>query len=102
VSAASDESRGASGPDTPSPDGDEAALVVVPDFTTLRVPQARRAARAVGLRLIVRDDFGDPIEASFSPGYRVRSQQVPAGRAVPRGTEVRALAEAPAPIVSGY
>lgn len=83
------------------PDTD-AELVSVPDLTDLRVPQARRAARALGLRLVVRDTYGSAIDTFYAPRYRIRSQRVPAGQTVPRGTEVRALAEDPAPIVSGY
>ncbi len=88
---------------TPSREPDtDADLVSVPDLTDLRVPQARRAARALGLRLVVRDPYGSAIDTFYAPRYRIRSQRVPAGRSVPRGTEVRALAEDPAPIVSGY
>jgi hypothetical protein len=83
------------------PDTD-AELVSVPDLTDLRVPQARRAARALGLRLVVRDTYGSAIDTFYAPRYRIRSQRVPADQTVPRGTEVRALAEDPAPIVSGY
>ncbi|MFO0712252.1 MAG: PASTA domain-containing protein [Sandaracinus sp.] len=85
-----------------SSDPDEAGLVVVPDLTGLRVPQARRAARALGLRLVVRSDLGESIPAFVSARYLVRSQRVAAGARVPPGAEVRAMAEDPSPVVGGY
>ena len=80
----------------------EPGLVSVPDLSGLRVPEARRAARALGLRLVIRDELGYAIDTYLAPRYLVRSQRVPAGTRVSRGSEVRALAEDPTPIVSGY
>ncbi len=88
-----------------TPPGNDAVagdLVVMPDLGTLRVPQARRVARESGLRLIIRDEYDAAIDTYMAPRYRIRSQLVAPGTSVPRGSDVRALAEDPSPIVAGY
>ncbi len=81
----------------------DADRIAVPDFTGLRLPVARRRARELGLRLVVRDPGGDAIQTWLAPRYRMRTQTVDVGTSVERGSLVRAVAADPMPlIVSGY
>ncbi len=89
-------------PATATAPGPSQPSVAIPDFSDLRVPAARRLARAHGLRLVIRDPNGYAINQYLSSGFRIRSQRVAPGTVVPEGTEVRALAEDPSPIVAGY
>lgn len=78
------------------------AAVVVPDFASMRVPAARRHARELGLRLVIRDPYGLAIDRYDAPRYLVRRQHTEPGAAVPRGSTVRLVAEDPSPPVMGY
>lgn len=81
---------------------DAPAGVVVPDFATLRVPAARRQARALGLHLVVRDTYGQAIDPYDAPRYVVLRQRTEPGAQVPAGSTVRLVAEDPTPPVMGY
>ncbi|MFO0686826.1 MAG: hypothetical protein U0234_32485 [Sandaracinus sp.] len=76
--------------------------VAVPDFASLRVPAARRRARTLGLRLVVRDPYGQAIDLYDAPRYVVRRQRTEPGAQVPTGSTVRLVAEDPTPPVMGY
>ncbi|MEX1364236.1 MAG: PASTA domain-containing protein [Nannocystaceae bacterium] len=73
--------------DPPAP-----ALVMVPDISGMRLDRARRELKAVGLRLVARDTWGDRIERSWYRDYKVRTQKVAAGTEVEPGSRVRVKA----------
>jgi hypothetical protein len=80
----------------------EPMLVVVPDFKTLRVSAARRLARDLELKLVVRDTYGDPISAEEGSAYRIRKQDLSSGTTVNPGTRIKVRARAIATYSDGY
>jgi len=58
---------------------DSETRVRVPDFVGLRLSEAKRTARALGLRIRARDASGSSIPPDVARYYRVRSQRTDAG-----------------------
>jgi len=74
-------------------DGASAAAVdapaTVPDVEGMSLREASRALKAAGLRVIVRDEYGETIERDVWREFRVRKQTIAAGAVVDPGTWVR-------------
>jgi hypothetical protein len=67
----------------------EPAPLVVPDFTGKRLSVARREARALGLKLVARDAYGDRILPEFAGYYRVKKQLTQVGTRLAPGDTVQ-------------
>jgi hypothetical protein len=67
----------------------QAAPLLVPDFTGKRLSVARREARALGLKLVARDAYGERISADVAAYYRVRKQLTAAGTPLSPGDVVQ-------------
>ncbi|WAS96652.1 PASTA domain-containing protein [Nannocystis punicea] len=78
------------------------ALVVVPDIEQMTLRKAAKELAAVGLKLSVRDEYGDAVPRWSWGDYEVRTQKVDAGTEVVPGATVKAKARALRRLVSGY
>jgi hypothetical protein len=68
-----------------TPRSAEPAALSMPDFTGKRLSTARKEAKALGLKLVARDAYGDRIEPDFAAFYRVRKQLTQVGAHVKPG-----------------
>jgi hypothetical protein len=68
------------------------ALVLVPDIEQMTVRTAAKELAAVGLKLSVRDQYGDRIARELWGEYEVRTQKLDAGTEVAPGSTVKAKA----------
>jgi len=73
--------------------------VLVPDFVGKRYAVARREAKALGIKVSARDDYGERVPASVAHLYRVTSQSVAAGSSLPAGGQLAFQVREP---VTGY
>ncbi|WP_267683875.1 PASTA domain-containing protein [Nannocystis sp. SCPEA4] len=78
------------------------ALVVVPDIEQMTLRKAAKELAAVGLKLSVRDEYGDAVPRWSWGDYEVRTQKVDAGTEVVPGATVKAKARPLRRLVSGY
>lgn len=78
------------------------ALVLVPSIEGLSLHKARKQLAAVGLKLAVRDEYGDKIERAYWNEYEVRKQKVDAGAEVEPGSTVKVKARVRLRYASGY
>ncbi|MEM7151469.1 MAG: PASTA domain-containing protein [Myxococcota bacterium] len=66
-----------------------AAMVTMPDVVGMKVNEARRELKKLGLVMTVRDSYNDKIPIEYQRDYKVRRQAVDAGTALSEGTWVR-------------
>lgn len=78
------------------------ALVVVPDIERMNLRQAAKRVAELGLKLSVRDEYGEKIPRWAWGGYQVRAQHVEAGTEVVPGSTVKAKVREPKRVASGY
>ncbi|PCC73465.1 PASTA domain-containing protein [Nannocystis exedens] len=78
------------------------ALVIVPSIEGLSLHKARKQLAAVGLKLAVRDEYGEKIERAYWSEYEVRKQKVDAGAEVEPGSTVKVKARVRLRYASGY
>lgn len=78
------------------------ALVVVPDIERMGVREATKRLAAVGLKLAVRDDYGNKIPRMVWGSYEVRTQKIEAGTEVAPGSTVKAKAREIVRYAAGY
>jgi hypothetical protein len=78
------------------------ALVRVPDIEQMTVRTAAKELAAVGLKLSVRDEYGDRVARELWGEYEVRTQKIDAGSEVTPGSTVKAKAKARVRYASGY
>lgn len=81
--------------------GKATVRVRVPDLSGMRLSTARKTLRAAGLDIEPHDRWGDPIYSGTHRFYRVRSQEVAAGRELADGATVEVEA-ASIGFASGY
>lgn len=78
------------------------ALVMVPDIEQMSVRSAAKELAAVGLKLSVRDEYGDRIARELWGEYEIRTQKIEAGAEVTPGSTVKAKARARVRYAAGY
>ncbi|MEM9458925.1 MAG: PASTA domain-containing protein [Myxococcota bacterium] len=78
------------------------ALVIVPNLRGMSLRKARRTLKEVGLKISVRDSYGDKIPREYWSEYRVRRQKTEAGAEVEPGSRVRVKARERIRAASGY
>ena len=76
--------------------------LTAPDFVGMRLPAARKQAKALGIKLSVRDEYGERVPGDVAYQYTVRKQDVTAGSAVTAGTTVTLRARMRAAYAMGY
>jgi hypothetical protein len=89
-------------PTDPEPAEPEATLIVVPDLKGMNLRKARKELKAVGLKLSVRDEWGDKVARDEYRYYKVRSQKIEAGAKVEAGSWVRVKARERYEVFQGY
>ena len=67
----------------------QVAMVTMPDLIGMRVNEARRELKKLGLVMTVRDAYNDKIPIQWQRDYKVRRQTVKAGAELEKGTWVR-------------
>jgi hypothetical protein len=78
------------------------ALITMPDLEGMRMPEARSQLRALGLKVVARDEWADPIPRETARRHRVFKQSKPAGTELDRGTWVRITARERVRVAQGY
>lgn len=78
------------------------ALVAVPDIEGMSLRKAKRQLAAVGLKLSVRDDYGEKIPREYWSEYKVRKQRLDAGTEVEAGSTVKVKARMRMRYAQGY
>jgi hypothetical protein len=78
------------------------ALVAVPDIAGMGLRKARKELAAVGLKLAVRDEYGDKLPAEDWSEYKVGTQRVEAGTEVVPGSTVKVKAKMLRRYAMGY
>jgi hypothetical protein len=78
------------------------ALVAVPDIEGMSLRKAKKQLAAVGLKLSVRDEYGDKIPRSYWSSYKVRKQKLDAGTEVEAGSTVKVKARVRMTYAMGY
>jgi hypothetical protein len=83
--------------DPPAP-----ALVAVPDIEGMSLRKAKKALAAAGLKMSVRDEYGEKIPREYWSEYKVRKQKLDAGAEVEAGSTVKVKARYRVRISMGY
>lgn len=78
------------------------ALVAVPDLEGMTLRKAKKQLAALGLKMSVRDEYGDRIPRDIWQAYKVRSQKLEAGTEVEPGSTVKIKARMRASYAMGY
>lgn len=78
------------------------ALVAVPDIEGMSLRKAKKQLAAVGLKLAVRDEYGEKIPREYWGEYKVRKQRVDAGTEVEAGATVKVKARVRMSYAMGY
>jgi len=78
------------------------ALVAVPDISGMSLRKAKKQLAAVGLKLSVRDEYGEKIPREFWSEYKVRKQKLDAGTEVEAGSTVKVKARMRMRYAQGY
>lgn len=78
------------------------ALVAVPDIEGMSLRKAKKQLAAVGLKLAVRDEYGDKIPREYWNEYKVRTQKLDAGTEVAAGSTVKVKARMRMRYAQGY
>lgn len=78
------------------------ALVAVPDIEGMSLRKAKKQLAAVGLKLAVRDEYGEKIPREYWSEYKVRKQRVDAGTEVEAGATVKVKARIRMNYAMGY
>lgn len=78
------------------------ALVVVPDIEGMSLRKAKKQLAAVGLKLAVRDEYGEKIPREYWSEYKVRKQKLDAGAEVEAGSTVKVKARVRQSYAMGY
>ncbi len=78
------------------------ALVAVPDIEGMSLRKAKKQLAAVGLKLSVRDAYGEKIPREYWSEYKVRTQRVDAGTEVEAGSTVKVKARYRQRYAMGY
>lgn len=68
------------------------ALVAVPDIEGMSLRKAKKQLAAVGLKLAVRDAYGEKVPREYWYEYKVRTQKIDAGTEVAPGSTVKVKA----------
>lgn len=77
-------------------------LVAVPDLAGMTLRKAKKQLAALGLKMSVRDEYGDRIPREIWQAYKVRSQKIEAGAEVEPGSTVKIKARMRASYAMGY
>ena len=77
-------------------------LVAVPDIEGMSLRKAKKQLAAVGLKLAVRDEYGEKIPREYWGEYKVRKQRVDAGTEVEAGATVKVKARVRMNYAMGY
>jgi hypothetical protein len=78
------------------------ALVAVPDIEGMSLRKAKKQLAAVGLKLSVRDEYGEKLPREYWSEYKVRKQRVDAGTEVEAGSTVKVKARYRQRYAMGY
>lgn len=78
------------------------ALVAMPDIEGMSLRKARKELKALGLKLSVRDEYGEKVPREYWSGYKVRKQKLEAGTEVAPGSTVKVKARMRADYLMGY
>jgi hypothetical protein len=78
------------------------ALVAVPDIEGMSLRKAKKQLAAVGLKLSVRDEYGEKIPREYWSEYKVRKQRLDAGAEVEAGSTVKVKARMRMRYAQGY
>ena len=78
------------------------ALVAVPDIEGMSLRKAKKQLAAVGLKLSVRDEYGEKIPREYWSEYKVRKQRLDAGTEVEAGSTVKVKARMRMRYAQGY
>jgi hypothetical protein len=78
------------------------ALVAVPDIEGMSLRKAKKQLAAVGLKLAVRDEYGEKIPREYWGEYKVRKQKLDAGTEVEAGATVKVKARVRMNYAMGY
>ena len=78
------------------------ALVAVPDIEGMSLRKAKKQLAAVGLKLAVRDEYGEKIPREYWSEYKVRKQKLDAGTEVQAGSTVKVKARVRMRYAQGY
>jgi len=77
-------------------------LVAVPDIEGMSLRKAKKQLAAVGLKLAVRDEYGEKIPREYWGEYKVRKQKLDAGTEVEAGATVKVKARVRMNYAMGY
>jgi hypothetical protein len=77
-------------------------LVAVPDIEGMSLRKAKKQLAAVGLKLSVRDEYGDKIPREYWSEYKVRKQKLDAGTELAAGSTVKVKARMRMRYAQGY
>jgi hypothetical protein len=78
------------------------ALVAVPDIEGMSLRKAKKQLAAAGLKLSVRDEYGEKIPREYWSQYKVRTQRLDAGTEVEAGSTVKVKARMRMRYAQGY
>jgi hypothetical protein len=78
------------------------ALVAVPDIEGMSLRKAKKQLAAVGLKLSVRDEYGEKIPREYWGEYKVRKQKLDAGTELAAGSTVKVKARMRMRYAQGY
>jgi hypothetical protein len=78
------------------------ALVAVPDIEGMSLRKAKKQLAAVGLKLSVRDEYGDKIPREYWSEYKVRKQKLDPGTELAAGSTVKVKARMRMRYAQGY
>lgn len=78
------------------------ALVAVPDIEGMSLRKAKKQLAAVGLKLAVRDEYGEKIPREYWSEYKVRKQKLDAGTEIAAGSTVKVKARYRMRYAQGY
>jgi len=77
-------------------------VLTMPDFAGMRLSRATKAAKAAGIRLVVRDEDGERIDFTDAFYYRIRRQAIKAGTTLQANPKVRVTVDSTGDFASGY
>jgi len=89
----------ASAPDAPPP---VAERPIMPDVVGMKLSEARKTLRALGVRVIATDPYGDVVAPDMAHFYKVRKQRIAIGATLEPGTKVRLVARELYSVSAGY
>ncbi|MEM6993062.1 MAG: PASTA domain-containing protein [Myxococcota bacterium] len=76
--------------------------ITVPDLTGTKIDVAVKTLRGLGLRVSIRDEYGDRVYVEEWQAYKVREQQIEPGTEVEPGSRVRLNAKYRPRFAKGY